>query len=50
MNPLLAPLVARTLVVISGKGGVGRTTVAAALARAAADAGKRVLIAASARR
>src|SRR6185503_11256839 len=36
------------LVVISGKGGVGRTTVAAALARAAANAGKRVLIAASA--
>ena len=33
------------LVVVSGKGGVGRTTVAAALARAAADAGKRVLIA-----
>jgi anion-transporting ArsA/GET3 family ATPase len=37
-----------TLVMISGKGGVGRTTVAAALARAAANAGKRVLIAASA--
>jgi Mrp family chromosome partitioning ATPase len=36
------------LVVVSGKGGVGRTTVAAALARAAADAGKRVLLAASA--
>jgi hypothetical protein len=36
------------LVVVSGKGGVGRTTVAAALARAAADAGKRVLIAESA--
>jgi anion-transporting ArsA/GET3 family ATPase len=35
------------LIVISGKGGVGRTTVAAALARAAADAGKRVLLAAS---
>jgi Mrp family chromosome partitioning ATPase len=35
-------------VVVSGKGGVGRTTVAAALARAAADAGKRVLIAESA--
>lgn len=32
-------------VILSGKGGVGRTTVAAALARAAADAGKRVLIA-----
>lgn len=36
------------LVVVSGKGGVGRTTVAAALALAAADAGKRVLIAESA--
>jgi len=35
------------LIVISGKGGVGRTTVAAALARAAADAGKRVLLAAT---
>lgn len=32
-------------VVLSGKGGVGRTTVAAALARAAAKGGKRVLIA-----
>jgi anion-transporting ArsA/GET3 family ATPase len=32
-------------VMISGKGGVGRTTVAAALARVAAAAGKRVLLA-----
>ncbi len=50
VNPPVAcaPLLDRTLIVISGKGGVGRTTVAAALARAAADAGKRVLIAASA--
>jgi Mrp family chromosome partitioning ATPase len=32
-------------IVLSGKGGVGRTTVAAALARAAQRAGKRVLIA-----
>ena len=48
MNPTFASLADRTLVVLSGKGGVGRTTVAAALARAAADAGKRVLIAASA--
>jgi hypothetical protein len=31
--------------ILSGKGGVGRTTVAAAIARAAADAGRRVLIA-----
>ena len=44
----MTPLRELRLVVISGKGGVGRTTVAAALARAAADAGKRVLIAASA--
>ena len=35
------------LIVVSGKGGVGRTTVSAALARAAASAGKRVLIATS---
>jgi len=32
-------------IVISGKGGVGRTTIAATLARAAAAAGKRVLLA-----
>jgi len=32
-------------VMLSGKGGVGRTTVAASLARLAADAGKRVLLA-----
>jgi hypothetical protein len=44
----VTPLHELRLVVISGKGGVGRTTVAAALARAAANAGKRVLIAASA--
>jgi anion-transporting ArsA/GET3 family ATPase len=42
---LVAPLLDLRFVVLSGKGGVGRTTVAAALARAAADAGKRVLIA-----
>ena len=35
-------------VIVSGKGGVGRTTVAATLARAAAAAGKRVLLAAAA--
>jgi hypothetical protein len=44
----MTPLHELRLVVVSGKGGVGRTTVTAALARAAADAGKRVLIAASA--
>jgi len=37
------PLVAQRLVVVTGKGGVGKTTVAAALARAAASAGRRVL-------
>ncbi|HLK90334.1 MAG TPA: ArsA-related P-loop ATPase [Polyangia bacterium] len=44
----MTPLRDLRLVVVSGKGGVGRTTVAAALARAAADAGKRVLVAGSA--
>jgi anion-transporting ArsA/GET3 family ATPase len=41
----MSSLLSKRFVVVSGKGGVGRTTVAAALARAAADAGKRVLIA-----
>jgi anion-transporting ArsA/GET3 family ATPase len=41
----VTPLLQRRLIVLSGKGGVGRTTVAAALARAAADEGHRVLIA-----
>jgi len=41
----MTSLVERSFIVLSGKGGVGRTTVAAAIARAAADAGKRVLIA-----
>jgi anion-transporting ArsA/GET3 family ATPase len=41
----MTPLLERRFIVLSGKGGVGRTTVAAALARAAADAGKRVLVA-----
>jgi Mrp family chromosome partitioning ATPase len=35
----------RRFLILSGKGGVGRTTVAAALARAAVHAGKRVLVA-----
>ncbi len=35
----------KRFILLSGKGGVGRTTVAAALARAAADSGKRVLVA-----
>jgi anion-transporting ArsA/GET3 family ATPase len=38
-------LLERRLLILSGKGGVGRTTVAAALARAAVHAGKRVLLA-----
>jgi anion-transporting ArsA/GET3 family ATPase len=41
----MTPLLQRRFIVLSGKGGVGRTTVAAAVARAAADAGKRVLVA-----
>jgi len=41
----MTPLLERRFLVLSGKGGVGRTTVAAAIARAAADAGKRVLVA-----
>ena len=32
------------LVIVAGKGGVGKTTVSAVLARAAADAGRRVLV------
>ena len=43
----MTPLIDLRLVVVSGKGGVGRTTVTAALAVAAAGAGKRVLIATS---
>src|SRR4051794_11501409 len=38
-------LLDRRLVVVTGKGGVGRTTVAAALGLAAARAGKRVMVA-----
>lgn len=41
----MTPLAELRFIVVSGKGGVGRTTVAAALARVAAAAGKRVLIA-----
>jgi anion-transporting ArsA/GET3 family ATPase len=43
--PAPPSLLDRQFLVISGKGGVGRTTVAAALARAAVHAGKRVLLA-----
>jgi anion-transporting ArsA/GET3 family ATPase len=40
----LTDLVASNLVIVAGKGGVGKTTVTAVLARAAADAGRRVLV------
>ena len=43
VNPL-AELTASNLVIVAGKGGVGKTTVTAVLARAAADAGQRVLV------
>lgn len=43
-TPLLESLVTRRLLVVSGKGGVGKTTVAAALAKFAADAGHTVLL------
>lgn len=39
------PLLERRLVVVTGKGGTGKTTVAAALALAAASRGRRVLVA-----
>ncbi len=41
----MKPITDLRLVILAGKGGVGRTTVAAALARAMAAQGKRVLIA-----
>jgi len=40
----LASLTTSNLVIVAGKGGVGKTTVTALLARAAADAGQRVLV------
>src|SRR5262249_21654032 len=42
---MIGDLLERRFIVLSGKGGVGRTTVAAILARLAVAAGKRVLIA-----
>lgn len=42
MNPLQLTSASR-VTIVAGKGGVGKTTVTAALARAAADAGQRVL-------
>ncbi len=41
----VAQLFARRVILVTGKGGVGRTTVAAALARLGAEQGRRVLIA-----
>jgi Mrp family chromosome partitioning ATPase len=44
-NRLASSLLDLQFIILSGKGGVGRTTVAAALARAAWSRGKRVLVA-----
>src|SRR3954453_22561788 len=47
MNPNLPPLprvLDRDLVVVTGKGGVGKSTVAAAIALAAADRGRRTVL------
>lgn len=41
LNPLVA---ASRLVIVAGKGGVGKTTVTAVLARAAVESGRRVLV------
>src|SRR6186713_1269963 len=38
------PLLARTLLYVTGKGGVGKTTVAAALGLAAARTGRRTIV------
>ncbi len=46
MNDPASPLEHRRLVIVTGKGGTGKTTVAAALALGAAARGKRVLVAA----
>ena len=43
--PLMSDLLERDLLFVTGKGGVGKTTVSAALALAAARRGKRVLLA-----
>src|SRR3954452_22103109 len=39
-----APLLERTLLYVTGKGGVGKTTVAAALGMAAASRGRRTIV------
>ncbi|HKA16325.1 MAG TPA: ArsA-related P-loop ATPase [Myxococcota bacterium] len=46
MNDPRSPLAHRRLVIVTGKGGTGKTTVSAALALGAAARGKRVLVAA----
>ena len=46
----MSPLLSRRLLVVTGKGGVGKTTVAAALGLVAARAGKRTIVAEVARR
>ncbi len=43
-TPALEGLFSRRLLLVSGKGGVGKTTVAAALAKLAAEAGRTVLL------
>lgn len=43
-NVTVAELTATNLVIVAGKDGVGKTTVTAVLARAAANAGRRVLV------
>jgi anion-transporting ArsA/GET3 family ATPase len=50
LHPRVRELFDKDLVVVTGKGGVGKTTVAAALGLAAAAAGKRTIVAEVARR
>ncbi|MAE93742.1 MAG: hypothetical protein CL910_03700 [Deltaproteobacteria bacterium] len=50
VSPQLRPLLDRRLVVVSGKGGTGKTTLVATLALAAADRGLRVAIVETGRR
>ena len=49
-EPVCSDLLAKRLLVVTGKGGVGKTTVAAALGLVAARAGKRTIVAEVARR
>lgn len=43
-QPSLTDLIGSSVVIVAGKGGVGKTTVTAVLARAASEAGRRVLV------